>query len=84
LEFLSIGPDRLPAADIEPLIGQEYEILEVTDCSGKRARAPIRCKNGGPIECPGRVRLDRPPFADIAECYSWGAVCIFDFYLEGE
>ncbi len=72
------GPDgfnKLP-------LGTTFNIVGVKDCSGKRARDKCRCEHGGPSDCPGYVLLDKPPFNQDYECYSWGGKSIFDFFMD--
>lgn len=56
-------------------IGETFDIVEVVPCSYTQESVP--CKDNP--NCPGLIRLDRPPFNHSCDCYSWMGRSIFDF-----
>jgi len=63
--------------------GEVYEIIEVEACSGRRTPwSKARCRSGGDPDCPGKVKLDRPPFNMETNCWCWQDKSIFDFYTD--
>ncbi len=61
------------------MIGQVYEIVEISNiCQGKK-KGVAGCSHRGDPNCPGEIRLDRPPFGEAISCYSWSGKSIFDF-----
>lgn len=67
-------PDRAKGTS-----GQVYEIIEINNgCGGKR-EGRKGCVRGGDQNCPGRIKLDRPPFDRECECWSYGGESIFEF-----
>ncbi len=74
---------RLRAEDFNEVpLGTVFNIVEIGNCTGKAAKGHSRCINGGPADCPGRVKLDKPPFDKEGRCYSWGGKSIFDYFVE--
>lgn len=61
-------------------LGQIFNIVAVESCTVKNANSSTVC--GADPKCPGRIRLDRPPFDYETRCYCWNDQSIFDFLEE--